>query len=228
MQDRPAAVECTSSQGGPAPPMDASDRIYIREQDLLEDAYRLGVQVYNSGYRPTFIVGLWRGGSAVGIYVQECLQHLGVQTDHISLRTSYRGRSSYAAMVDEPRRRILVHGTQYLLENLDAEDSLLIVDDVYSSGLNVQAVLEKLSARTKRNMPNAVRVAVPWFKPGSHRTDRVPDYFVHETDRWLVLPYELDGLTRDEIDRHKPFLSPLLDELDAHPAVTPLRAPERA
>jgi len=217
-----------SGRGERTPTMDDTERIYIREQDLLEDAYRLGVQVFNSGYRPTFIVGLWRGGSAVGIYVQECLQYLGVQTDHISLRTSYRGRSSYAAMVDEPRDRIRVHGTQYLLENLDAEDNLLIVDDVYSSGLNVQAVIEKLAARTKRNMPREVRVAVPWFKPGSNRTERVPEFFVHETDRWLVLPYELNGLTREEIDRHKPFLTSLLDELAAHPDVPPLREPERA
>ena len=67
---------------------------------MLHDAYRLGVQIYNSGFRPTFIVGLWRGGSSVGISVQECLQYLGVETDHICIRTSYRGADSYQQMVD--------------------------------------------------------------------------------------------------------------------------------
>jgi hypoxanthine phosphoribosyltransferase len=61
---------------------------YIQEQELLEDSFRLAVQIYESGYRPDFIVGVWRGGSAVGIYVQECLQYLGVKTDHIAIRTS--------------------------------------------------------------------------------------------------------------------------------------------
>jgi hypoxanthine phosphoribosyltransferase len=51
---------------------------YLKEQDVLLDAYRLGVEVFNSGFRPSFIVGLWRGGSTVGIAVQECLQALGV------------------------------------------------------------------------------------------------------------------------------------------------------
>ena len=61
------------------------DKIFITEEELLLDAYRLGVAVFNSGFRPSFIVGLWRGGSTVGIAVQECLQHLGVETDRKSV-----------------------------------------------------------------------------------------------------------------------------------------------
>ena len=55
------------------------EKRFVEEEDLLLDAYRLGVKIYESGFRPTFIVGLWRGGSAVGIVVQECLQTLGVE-----------------------------------------------------------------------------------------------------------------------------------------------------
>ena len=87
-----------------------------------------------------------------------------------------------------------VHGTRYLLEHLNADDGLLIVDDVYNSGLNVNRVIDRLSYRTKRNMPRDVRVAVPWYKPSNNRTERVPDYYLHETDKWLVLPWELNGL----------------------------------
>ena len=190
------------------------EKRFIREEDLLLDSYRLGVEVYDSGFRPTVIVGIWRGGSSVGISVQECLQYLGVETDHISLRTSYRGMTSYKQML-ENAAAIRVHGTRYLLENLNAEDGLLIVDDVYSSGLNVKAVIDRLSYRTKRNMPRDVRVAVPWYRPSANRTGRAPDYHLHETEDWLVLPWELDGLTRAEIDLHKPFLTPIFDRLAA-------------
>ncbi|MDH3713175.1 MAG: phosphoribosyltransferase domain-containing protein, partial [Gammaproteobacteria bacterium] len=86
-------------------------------------------------------------------------------------------------------------------------------DDVYSSGLSVKAVIERLSQRTKRNMPHDVRVAVPWYKPTNNRTGREPDYFVHTTDKWLVLPYELNGLSPAEIAVHKPFVKSILDEL---------------
>ncbi|MDH3716098.1 MAG: phosphoribosyltransferase, partial [Gammaproteobacteria bacterium] len=149
----------------------SADKLFIQEEELLLDAFRLGMLVYRSSFRPSFIVGLWRGGSSIGIFVQECLQYLGVETDHISIRTSYRGMQRYANMVENPQSEIRVHGTQYLLEHLNAEDGLLIVDDVYSSGLSVKAVIERLSQRTKRNMPHDVRVAVPWYKPTNNRHD---------------------------------------------------------
>ena len=191
------------------------DKLFVAEEDLLLDAYRLGVKVFDSGFRPSFIVGLWRGGSSVGIAVQECLQHLGVATDHVSLRTSYRGVEHYQRMVEGGSADIRVHGTQYLLESVNEEDGLLIVDDVYSTGFNVKAVIDRLAARTRRNMPHDVRVAVPWYKPARNRTGRVPDYHLHETDKWLVLPYELNGLDLDEIRTHKPFLAPLMERLGA-------------
>lgn len=186
---------------------------FIQEADLLQDAYRLGVQIFNSGFRPTFIVGLWRGGSSVGIAVQECLQHLGVETDHISIRTSYRGVTRYQQMVDNPEQEIRVHGTQYLLESLNSDDQLLIVDDVFGSGMTINVVINRLSQRLKRNMANEVRVAVPWYKPKRNKTERTPDFYIHQTEDWLVMPYEISGLTLEEINEHKPFLKPIISEL---------------
>ena len=190
------------------------DKRYVTETELLHDAYRLGVRIHRSGFRPTFIVGLWRGGSTVGIAVQECLQYLGVTADHISVRTSYRGPDSYQAMLENPSSQIRVHGTQYLLDTLAPDDQLLLVDDVFGSGQTVEAVLRRLESRLKRNMPREVRVAVPWYKPTRNRTDRRPDYHVNTTDDWLVMPYELSGLSADEIAAHKPWMLPILERMD--------------
>ena len=44
---------------------------YLTAQGLLEDAFRLGAEILNSGFRPTFIIAVWRGGAPVGIAVQE-------------------------------------------------------------------------------------------------------------------------------------------------------------
>lgn len=183
---------------------------FITESDLLEDAFRLGVTIANSDFRPNTIVGLWRGGSTVGIYVQECLQTLGIQTDHIAIRTSYRGLASYEHMIDNPEREIRIHGTQYLLETLEYDSGLLIVDDVYASGLTMDAVINRLTKRLKRNTPRDIRTAAVWHKPSRNRTGSKPDYYVHESDDWLVMPYELDGLSDQEISTHKPWLDPIL------------------
>ena len=122
-----------------------SEKRFVEEEELLNDAFRLAVNIYESGFRPNFIVGIWRGGSTIGIYVQECLQYLGVVTDHIAIRTSYRGMNSYLEKVHSPET-IRVHGLQYLYEKLNRDDRLLLVDDVFSSGQNIEAALRRLQA----------------------------------------------------------------------------------
>ena len=185
-------------------------KIFLDEETLILDSFKLGVQVFESGFRPTFIVGLWRGGSSVGIYVQECLQTLGVETNHISLRTSYRGQPSYQEAVAAADAEIRVHGTQYLLENLNNEDSLLLVDDVFSTGKSMDAVIKRLSRHLKRNIPKEVRIATLWQRPSYKETEISPDFVQNRTEEWLVFPYEMSGLTMEEIREHKAFLVPYL------------------
>lgn len=184
----------------------------VAANDLLEDSFRLAATIAAAGFHPDFLVGLWRGGSAVGIAVQEGLEFLGIKTDHIAIRTSYRGAPSYSEMISKAES-IRVHGLQYLLENLCAHHSLLIVDDVYSTGSSVNAVIEQLTRKTRRNLPQDIRIASVWYRP-SEKTLRVPDYYVHETQDWLVLPYELSGLSIAELREHRPELGTIIDRLE--------------
>ena len=184
----------------------------VAANDLLEDSFQLAANIAEAGFHPDFLVGLWRGGSAVGIAVQEGLDFLGIKTDHIAIRTSDRGAPSYSDMVNKAES-IRVHGLQYLLENLCAHHSLLIVDDVYSTGSSVNAVIEQLTRKTRRNLPQDIRIATVWYRPGE-KTLRVPDYFVHETSDWLALPYELAGMSIDELRENRPDLGSIIDRLE--------------
>ena len=185
---------------------------FVAADDFLRDSFQLAAKISEAGFKPDFLVGLWRGGSAVGIAVQEGLDFLGIKTDHIAIRTSYRGAPSYSEMVNKADS-IRVHGLQYLLENLCAHHSLLIVDDVYSTGSSVNAVIEQLAKKTRRNLPQDIRIASVWYRPGE-RTMRVPDYFVHETSDWLALPYELTGMSIDELRTNRPELGTIIDRLE--------------
>ena len=180
---------------------------YISAQQLLEDSYRLAWQVYESGYRPNYIVGVWRGGAPVGIAVQELLDVLGVKSDHIAIRTS-----SYTG-IGERSRHVQVHGLNYMIRRLESEDSLLIVDDVHDTGLSIAQTIADLKRACKRNTPR-IRIATPYYKPGNNKTETVPDYYVHETDEWLVFPHELDGLSIDEIRENKPELATFIDKIE--------------
>jgi len=174
-----------------------AEKHYITAQELLEDSFQLGAEIIKSGFRPDFIVGIWRGGAPVGIAVQEMLEYCGISTDHISLRTSL-----YAG-IESTGNQVRVHGLGYLVRNLNAENALLIVDDVFDSGRSIKAVIDQLSERTRRNTPDAIKVATPWYKPENNATDRVPDFYLHTTDRWLVFPHEVQGLTEAELTRGK-------------------------
>jgi len=187
---------------------------FIAADDLLRDSFQLAANIYEAGFKPDFLVGLWRGGSSVGIAVQEGLDYFGVKTDHIAIRTSYTGARSYSQMVSKADS-IRVHGLQYLLENLCSHHSMLIVDDVYSTGSSVSAVINQLTRKTRRNLPHDIRVASVWYRP-SEKTLRTPDYYVHETADWLVLPYELSGFSIAELKDNRPELTPLLKRLAPH------------
>ena len=183
-------------------------KLYISAQQLLEDSVELARQVLLSDFKPDYIVGVWRGGTPVGIAVQEMLDYYDIKTDHISIRTS-----SYETMARR-EASVRVHGLTYLTRQMETEDSLLIVDDVFDTGLSVKAIIDKLRKRSRKNMPADVRVATAYYKPLRNKTDFQPDYYAHETDAWLVFPHEMDGLSREEILVNKPYLSETVKDLD--------------
>ena len=182
------------------------EKQFIQAKELLEDSFKLAWQVYESGYRPNYIIGVWRGGAPIGIAVQEFLEVLGVHSDHIAIRTSY-----YSG-IDQRNKEVQIYGLNYVIRKLESEDSLLIVDDVHDTGISVQQVITDLKKACKKNTPE-IRVATPYFKPLKNKTDRKPDYFLHETDEWLVFPHELDGLTIDEMINQKPALEKIIDKI---------------
>ena len=168
------------------------DKIVISAQELLEDSYRLGLDILESGFEPTLIIAIWRGGTPVGMAVQEILAYAGLESDHIAIRTS-----SYTGV--DQRGTVAVHGLNYIVKKICHDDRVLIVDDVFDTGNTIVAVIEELRRRARDNTPDDIRVAVPWFKPTRNETEIEPDYFVHETAEWLVFPHELDALTPEEL-----------------------------
>jgi len=176
----------------------ADEKFYISANDLLADSFSLGHQVLASGFAPTHLVGIWRGGAPVGIAVQELLAYHGQPCDHIAIRTS-----SYSG-IDRQNGAVKVFALGYLIDTLGPDDRLLVIDDVFDSGRSIAAFLDELSTRCRFNMPRAIRIATVYFKPSRNVTLLKPDFFVHETDAWLVFPHEINGLSVNEIRRNKP------------------------
>ena len=183
------------------------EKHFIRSENLIQDSFKLAWRVYEDGYRPNYIIGVWRGGTPIGIAVQEFFSVLGVPSDHIAIRTShYQG-------IDERGSDVEVYGLNYIIKQVESEDSLLIVDDVHDTGISIEKIVTDLKAACKKNTPE-IRIATPYFKPSKNTTGRKPDYYLHETDKWLVFPHELEGLSLSEIKANKPEVSDLIKHIE--------------
>ena len=123
------------------------------------------------------------------------MKYCGIPTDHIAIRTSrFTG-------IDAGSEEVAVHNLGYLIERLNKDSKVLLVDDVFDSGLSIAAVLSALKEKLGDNVPTDIRLATIFYKPQNNKTSLIPNYFVHDTKEWIVFPHELEALTLHEI-RH--------------------------
>ena len=181
------------------------NKYYIDANTLLAQSFQLAKEIYDSDFTPTALIALWRGGTPIGIAIHEGLSYLGVPTKHFALRTSYYDNNN------QRQENVQIDNFGIIAEQLNINDSLLIVDDVFDSGNTIQALLEKLVKSNSIATPKEIRIATPYFKPSNNNTNLKPDFYLHETDKWIVFPHELHGLTKQELLTHKPSAKALFN-----------------
>ncbi len=163
------------------------EKIYLDSNGLTRDSFALARKIFDSGFRPDVIIGLWRGGTPVAVAVQEGLHYLGVSCYHTALKTqAYTGIGEHKHPVIENMGAVMDH--------LRAAERVLVVDDIFDSGDTVAAVKEAFAPFVRD-----LRFATLYYKPARNRWPFGPDYWLRETDAWLVFPHELMGLTPDEV-----------------------------
>ncbi|MBI5001848.1 hypoxanthine phosphoribosyltransferase [Candidatus Woesearchaeota archaeon] len=172
-------------------------KLFITPDSLRRDAVAVARQLYDAGYQPNRIIGLWRGGSPIGLYVHEALKVLGVRADYIPVIT--RG---YKDGADKPRARVAVQGLDSLAGVTRKDDNVLVVDDVWDSGRSIDQFFLMFEGATGDQFPDNIRVATVYYKPERNKSKRKPDHFIHKTDQWLVFPHELGDCTQEEIATH--------------------------
>ena len=156
--------------------MDVAAKRWIGAQELYEDSLRLALMVLDSGFAPTLLLGLWRGG------------------------------------IDARAPRLRIHGIEALaVAGFDCR-RVLIVDDVFDTGITLEQTLDALRALPAAHAAE-IRIATVWWKPARNRTGITPHYWLHRTAQWLVFPHELCGLDASEILREKPGAAVLSQRL---------------
>jgi len=174
------------------------EKEFIRADDLVRDSFSLAKRIYDSGFIPDVLLVLWRGGTPVGIVIHEFLLFKGIDTYHTALKAvSYVGIGKRV----EP----MIENVESLMKHLTSESRVLVIDDIFDSGSTMKKVVEELGSLVAE-----LKIATLYYKSEANTTDIIPDFYGRKTDRWIVFPHELMGLTPAEITAKDRVISDLL------------------
>jgi len=171
---------------------------YITPEDLRKGSYQLAMMALRDSFHPDMMIALWRGGAPIGCHVHEAYKFHNVDVDHIAIRTSrFEG-------IDKEASKISVHNLGYLADNIHNGYKILVVDDVWDKGLTIIAFFDKIKEVCAEKGVDYttldIRVAVLYYKPSRNLVGLTPTYFVHTSDKWLVFPHELEGMSVTEVE----------------------------
>jgi hypothetical protein len=175
-----------------APP----EKVFVDARTLLVNSVKLARRIWDHGYRPDYLIGVWRGGTPPGVAIHEFFRTRGLDPYHTTIKTQ-----SYAGM-QRGRGKVEIKGLNHIIDVINDTDRVLIVDDVFDTGHTMVAILDEIRARARRNMPEC-RVATVYYKPEKNETEIEPHYWLVPDNRWIVFPHEVEGLTDEELRTHR-------------------------
>ena len=140
-----------------------NEKHYINATEYLHDNWKLAAMIRRSGWRPDFLVGLWRGGAPVAVAIHEFLKTTGWDMQHIPLKCS-----SYTCIGENGGEVVFTHG-DIVFGTFRKGDRVLVIDDVFTTG----ATLEACACTLKE--AGAARVDVLTFASGGDHRGRSED-----------------------------------------------------
>ncbi|MEG1933785.1 MAG: phosphoribosyltransferase family protein [Kiritimatiellia bacterium] len=172
-------------------------KLFLSANGFQLDCARLARKVFDDTWQPQLILALWRGGAQPGVIMSEVFSFLGRPVAHSVVKCS-----SYNGIMDRTAR-VTFECAEAILEAIEPNQRVLVVDDVFDSGKTAEAVRQRL-------IKADLRTAMVYWKPIASQVDFAPDYYLHQTDAWIVFPHELAGLSTAELSEKDPELSAIL------------------
>lgn len=180
---------------------------FVSYKDIRNNGIELADKIYKDGFIPNIIYVCLRGGAYLGNIISEYFKF-----------TKENKKVFYAAVVARSYRNqkqdenIVVDGWTYNPNLLDKDAKVLIVDDIFDSGLTLNTLYNLLikEGLKKEN----VKIAVHDFKNYKYnpcKFDLVPHYYCRKHDiesedknKWIhYMTHELIGLTHEEAKQYE-------------------------
>jgi len=151
--------------------------------EIVKKTLQLCKKIKESGFSPDVLVSVLRGGATVSAILSDCLGIKNVTSVRTVLYTE----------VGKPDEEVKI--IQPLV--IDVKDkNVLVIDDVADTGKTLKVVVEHIKEKGAKE----VRVATIHLKPWSIYT---PDYYIEETDKWIVYPWEYHEFSTEMIQKIK-------------------------
>ena len=156
----------------------------ISFQEYSEGIERLAIMVDESGFKPSHIISIARGGLRIGDICSRLFR----------VRSSYLGVESYEiaekGKVSDNQKNDVIFSRDISSTTQDYGNNILVVDDLVDSGKSLIYTKKfLLNYEPFKDKNINFKTAVLYQKPVSKIT---PDYVVHKmaTSDWLIFFYE--------------------------------------
>ena len=148
----------------------------LTPQNIWDKLFSLAQKIKNVDFSPDVIIGIIRGGLEVTRTLSDLLEIKQVTTIGVGF---YKGIKE---TFDSPQ---LTQKLNYDVTN----KKILLVDDVADTGRSMALAVEYL----KKQKIHSLKTATIHYKP--HSIFR-PDFYVEETEKWIVYPWEYVEFTK--------------------------------
>lgn len=149
-----------------------TDYIYYSPNEIFDMIYKLGDKIKGS-FNPDCLIGMSRGGLWV----------VRVLSDYFNNPNVFIIMTKYYKGIESTKRKLEI--LQDLDEKIVAGKKVLIVDDVADTGVSMSKGLELIKNKGAAKAKTATLHYKPW-------SIIKPDYFVEQTEKWIVYPWEIN------------------------------------
>ena len=158
-----------------------SEKLIVSWKDYNNTVEKLAVQIYDSGYKPTLLVGIMRGGAPM----------IDVLSRVFKLKCAYLAVESYSGKGVEDEQGEIVFSREMSSIAKNKGGNILLCDDLSDTGITLNKSVDWLKKYEPiKDKIDDIKTATLWKKQKSTFN---PDYCAVklENNPWIVQPFEV-------------------------------------
>lgn len=169
-----------------------SEKLFVSNNELMKYSLELAHKIEKNDVKPDAIIGVSRGGCYPAIIIHEYLNYKNIECIYGNISVKSYDENNNKLEKEE------IDISDKVLHELRQSNNIIIVDDVLDTGLTFTSIGNYLYSEAQITTNHFDFVSL-YYKPNSNKTTIIPKFYINTTDKWIVFPHELIGLSNDDI-----------------------------